>query len=347
MKRILKAGIFAAVFLLYFIGVRANAPLQEEISTVTLFLENQGTDLAAAREICRQEEEEEQGEEDTGGALPLCFWGEEPNRTLTCRETGSSSIVTEILTWGSPQLILPEGEALFLWEDGCLLDRETSFELFGTENAAGQIVWCQDKPCTVRGTFESSRNLMIRQVREEDGEALRAVSIEAVRYGSGGGADRAVFSEIRTDGRMGGFYLLGGPGPGSASAASGNSLRSGSKAVSADRQRDGNLLGKGSLLSWRGTAGCGGSSGSVRLLYGAGIYDSRRMVGFFFLGRLLGPAEEQSSDHPPDRSGRGAADHAWPLRDLGAGKYFFRSRVRDDAEVKTPNGYTGHTRTGQ
>ena len=26
MKRILKAGIFAAVFLLYFIGVRANAP---------------------------------------------------------------------------------------------------------------------------------------------------------------------------------------------------------------------------------------------------------------------------------------------------------------------------------
>ena len=158
MKRILKAGIFAAVFLLYFMGVRANGPLQEEISTVTLFMENQGTDLAAAREICRQEEEE-QGEEDTGGALPLCFWGEEPNRTLTCRETGSSSIVTEILTWGSPQLILPEGEALFLWEDGCLLDRETSFELFGTENAAGQIVWCQDKPCTVRGAFESSRNL--------------------------------------------------------------------------------------------------------------------------------------------------------------------------------------------
>lgn len=178
MKRILKAGIFAAVFLLYFMGVRANGPLQEEISTVTLFMENQGTDLAAAREICRQEEEEEQGEEDTGGALPLCFWGEEPNRTLTCRETGSSSIVTEILTWGSPQLILPEGEALFLWEDGCLLDRETSFELFGTENAAGQIVWCQDKPCTVRGTFESSRNLMIRQVREEDGETLRAVSMK-------------------------------------------------------------------------------------------------------------------------------------------------------------------------
>ena len=86
MKRILKAGIFAAVFLLYFMGVRANSPLQEEISTVTLFMENQGTDLAAAREICRQEEEEEQGEEDTGGALPLCFWGEEPNRTLTCRK---------------------------------------------------------------------------------------------------------------------------------------------------------------------------------------------------------------------------------------------------------------------
>ncbi|HIR28808.1 MAG TPA: ABC transporter permease [Candidatus Choladousia intestinigallinarum] len=178
MKKILKAAVFGAVFLLYFMGVRANVSLQEESRTVTLFLENEAADAKTAQEICLQEEEGAGIQGGTGEGTPLCFWGEQGGLTLTCQETGSRYTVTEVLTSGSPRLVLPEGEVLSLWEDGCLLDEQTAYELFGTENAAGQTVWSQEQSYTVRGTFQSFRPLMVRQAKETDGEILRAVSMK-------------------------------------------------------------------------------------------------------------------------------------------------------------------------
>ena len=206
-------------------------------------------------------------------------------------------------------------------------------------NAAGQIVWCQDKPCTVRGTWlvcgESSRNLMIRQVREEDGETLRAVSMKLSDTDQAAAQTQQFSLKYGLTGEWVDFIFWGALAQDLLLLLPGILCGAGVRQLARTGREMGTSWGKAAFYLGGGLLGVGAVLVLSGYFYGAGIYDSRRMVGFFFLGRLLGPAEEQSSDHPPDRSGRGAADHAWPLRDLGAGKYFFRSRVRDDAEVKT------------
>lgn len=159
------ASILFFVFAVCFCG---RAQKSSDIAAVVL--KQQPLLAEQARAVCEQELEQE-------NPVGNCFWGELAETPLVCKETGRSSTVTSVLTAGNPELIVRGSTPYIYQENGCFIDAKTADELFGTQAVSGQTVWCGDASYTVSGTFESMQPVMLRQAKEEDGEALDMVSL--------------------------------------------------------------------------------------------------------------------------------------------------------------------------
>lgn len=154
----------------YFLAVIHCISAQKTAGIVTAMLEGESLSAKEAQEICAQEEALEETQY-------ACFWGEQPDAPVQCRETGKSSSASLILVQGNPELVMPGTLALIWQQDGCFVDTKTSEELFGTDRAAGQILWCREKSYTVCGTFESPGQAVVRQASQEDELCLDTVSL--------------------------------------------------------------------------------------------------------------------------------------------------------------------------
>lgn len=165
---ILAGMIFTAAFFL--LAVRFGAEAQTYADSAVVLLEGEPLDGEQAAMLCGQEAK---SEEQSG----FCFWGEQNKTELFCRETGGEGVVNTILVQGNPELIVEGIGMLAYQEQGCFLDAQTSAELFGTRQAAGQTVWCGDQPYTVCGTVESMDRILIRQASEADGAVLDMLSL--------------------------------------------------------------------------------------------------------------------------------------------------------------------------
>lgn len=168
-----------AAILLYLAAIRYSVLAQGQAGTVTAVLHDAKLSAKQAQEICRQEAEQE-------NANYLCFWGEQPDTVAECRDTGKSSTVNMVLAQGSYELVM-EGAGALAWEEnGCLIDTATAAKLFGTEQADGQKLWCNDRENTVCGTFTSLRPMLIRRAEADDGDILGMVSAAGAKKESSG-----------------------------------------------------------------------------------------------------------------------------------------------------------------
>lgn len=156
---------------MFFMAVQYCGKAKEESGTINAFLTGNALDKKEAEEICAREAERE-------APVKLCFWGEEPKEEVACRETGNSRIVALTVLEGNAELVASKAASLTWQENGCLVDTETAQELFGTDRADGQILWCGEDAYTVQGTFESAKKMMIRSVKETDAAMLNAVALE-------------------------------------------------------------------------------------------------------------------------------------------------------------------------
>lgn len=161
MKYIWKNLKWILALSLFFCAVRDQGAAHEAGDIVTVFLEDQLPDDTRAEEICEQEAEQE------NSAL-LCFWAEQEDTRITCQETGQSSSVNLVTTRGNSDLVM-ERTVFLKWQtQGCMIDRRTAEELFGTGEASGQVLFCGEERYTVSGTFDSAERLMIRRTAEQD-----------------------------------------------------------------------------------------------------------------------------------------------------------------------------------
>lgn len=138
----------------YFLAARCSENVQDAAQIVVVPLADGGVTAARAEAICEEEREEE---------LSLCFWREQKGVQFSCEETGATVWATALLTEGAPELVA-RGSGFLAWqEEGCMTDAATAQELFGTQRANGQLVWCGGNAYTVYGTFESlERTVVLR-----------------------------------------------------------------------------------------------------------------------------------------------------------------------------------------
>lgn len=160
MKRIWFTVKVAGMLLLYALAVRYGALAENSADTVTVMLETSSLTQGDAEEICAREAEQE-------APLSLCFWAERQEAALSCQETGGSSTATEIMAEGKAALIVPGGASAILQRGECLIDTETAWELFRTDFALGQTLWCGGEAYRVCGTFESLEPTFIHQADRE------------------------------------------------------------------------------------------------------------------------------------------------------------------------------------
>lgn len=201
MKKIWGYMALAVSVFFFVMAVHFNMQAQRTAGIATASLGTEALDAVTAQEICSQEGEQEE-------AKAICIWGEVYKQSLTCRETNGTGSVTAVLAVGNPELIVPGIGQLAWQEGGCFLDTDTAEELFGTENAAGQTVWCQGAPYKVLGTFESLGNTMVRQAAKTDGNILDKVSINLGGDGDANGVMEQFLMRHGLSGEAADFLFL-------------------------------------------------------------------------------------------------------------------------------------------
>lgn len=159
-----------AVILLYLFSAHCSIQAQKTSDIAAAVLTGSPLTADRAKEICGQEMEQEMPQ-------GICFWGEIPNVSLKCRETGGRSMVSRVMTVGNPELVVPGIGSLAYQKNGCFIDKKTSVELFGTENGNGQTLWYGEISYLVCGTFDSLRKMMVCQAAEGGEDVLNMISL--------------------------------------------------------------------------------------------------------------------------------------------------------------------------
>lgn len=201
MRRMFDMMKLAAAAFFFFLAVRCSMRAGETAETVNVFLTGEALSRKQASEIISREAEQEQPD------FP-CFWGEQQECQVECRGNGQRTDVTLVVLEGNPKLVFREADVLAWQENGCLVDRATAQELFGTGMAEGQILWYKEKPYTVCGTIDNPRKLMVCRATEADGEILTAVSLETGRNRSPSGAAEQFLMRSGLSGEVTEFAFL-------------------------------------------------------------------------------------------------------------------------------------------
>lgn len=129
-----------AALLLYLAAVRSNAHVQARAGYAAAFLNDRAVTAKEAEQICEAEAEQEY-------PAAICFFKEQPDTSLFCRETGEASVVNQIRIIGNAELLMYGSNALSFRKNGCYLDTATVCVLFGTDKVAGQTVRSGDQSC--------------------------------------------------------------------------------------------------------------------------------------------------------------------------------------------------------
>lgn len=149
-----------AALLLYLAAVRSNAHVQARAGYAAAFLNDRAVTATEAEQICEAEAEQEY-------PAAICFFKEQPDTSLFCRETGEASVVNQIRIIGNAELLMYGSNALSFRKNGCYLDTATVRVLFGTDKVAGQTVRSGDQSWQVLGVFDSLQKEMLCVAEEK------------------------------------------------------------------------------------------------------------------------------------------------------------------------------------
>ena len=146
--------------MLYLAAVRSNAHVQARAGYAAAFLNDRAVTATEAEQICEAEAEQEY-------PAAICFFKEQPDTSLFCRETGEASVVNQIRIIGNAELLMYGSNALSFRKNGCYLDTATVRVLFGTDKVAGQTVRSGDQSWQVLGVFDSLQKEMLCVAEEK------------------------------------------------------------------------------------------------------------------------------------------------------------------------------------
>lgn len=201
MRSVWKMIELSAALALLFLAAGWCGQARETALRAAVFLNGEGLEKSAAENICRVEAEQEESRK-------VCLWGEMPDFTVSCQETGKISQVTVIACAGNPELAVFGGNLLAFRPEGCLIDEKTAEELFGTETVGGQTIWSGGQPYPVLGTFESAKQAMVRLAAPEDGPVLTCAVLGEGEEGGAVSAGHQFLLRHGLEGEIVDFTLL-------------------------------------------------------------------------------------------------------------------------------------------
>ena len=130
-KHIIIFGLVIITIMCFILSINYTFNLKKEKHTINIYFDDDNMSLSNIKSIRKEEEKKEN---------PLIFtaWKQENKQNIENEELNRSIEVTSILVNGDSSLIV---NGTILFEDdkeGCLIDKDTAYKLFGDTNIIGK-----------------------------------------------------------------------------------------------------------------------------------------------------------------------------------------------------------------
>lgn len=163
-KHIIKVILIFALVMCWGITLGYTNNIKRENKTINFYFENGNINSNIVSDI----------EE-----VSVVGWSEKSLQTATNQDLNRNVSDLKVLAIKGNSSLLFDGALLFQDDkEGCLIDTETSYKLFGSTHSIGKEITYGERKLVVRGIHNSTKSNIIVQLLEDDNEALDGLTID-------------------------------------------------------------------------------------------------------------------------------------------------------------------------
>ena len=199
LKHIVRIILMFALIMCWGISLGYANNIESNNKTLNFYFENDKYNLELVNSIKESEKE-----------LAVVGWAEESLQSATNLDLGKSASELNVLAIKGSSNLLVKGSNLFADDlEGCLIDNDTSYKLFGSSNCIGREIVYNDRTLVVRGILKGSKSNMIIQIPDDSMKALDGLTIDGTDFTLNKIEDfkmRFGISELAINGNV--YYML-------------------------------------------------------------------------------------------------------------------------------------------
>ena len=168
LKHIIRIILIFALIMCWGISLGYANNIESKDKIINFYFENDNYTVGLLESIGESKKE-----------LSFVGWREESLQSVTNPDLNRTANDLDILLINGSSNLLVKGSMLFKDDkEGCLIDEETSFKLFGSSNCSGRTIVYNEKSLIVRGILKGTKANMMLQLPEDSNLALKGLTID-------------------------------------------------------------------------------------------------------------------------------------------------------------------------
>lgn len=171
-KHIIKIAVIFALIMCFGISLGYANNIKSKEKLINFYFENNNFNVESLKLI-------EEAKKD----LPLVGWREESLQVANNPDLNRTAKELSVLLINGSSNLLVKGSMLFKDDkEGCLIDSETSFKLFGSNNSLGKTIIYGDRSLVVRGLLKGTKANIMLQLPEDSNLSLNGLTIDGTEF---------------------------------------------------------------------------------------------------------------------------------------------------------------------
>ena len=167
-KHIIKVILIFALVMCWGVTLGYTNNIAKENNTVNFYFENGNINAEIVKNI-----------EENKGDISVVGWTEKSLQSLTNVDLNRNANDLKVLAIKGNSSLLFDGALLFQDDkDGCLIDTETSYKLFGSTHSIGKEITYGERTLIVRGIHDGTKSNVIVQLLDGDNDVLDGLTID-------------------------------------------------------------------------------------------------------------------------------------------------------------------------
>ena len=168
LKHIVRIIIVFALIMCWGISLGYANNIGSKNKTLNFYFENENYNTELIKTIKEAEPE-----------LAVVGWAEESLQSANNLDLGKIASDLDVLIIKGSSNLLVKGSNLFADDlEGCLIDNDTSYKLFGSSNCVGREIVYNDRNLIVRGILKGSKANIMIQATEDSSQVLDGLTID-------------------------------------------------------------------------------------------------------------------------------------------------------------------------
>lgn len=168
LKHIIKIIVIFTLIMCWGISLGYANNIGSENKTLNFYFENENYNTEIIKSIKEADPE-----------LAIVGWAEEALQSANNPDLGKTASDLDVLIIKGSSNLLVKGSNLFTDDlEGCLIDSNTSYKLFGSSNCVGREIVYNDRTLIVRGILKGSKANIMIQAPEDSSQVLDGLTID-------------------------------------------------------------------------------------------------------------------------------------------------------------------------